>query len=69
VNQSRARRRRPCSGDGGHRRRGPRAGKGSGAYGGLVALLVEDWDGRRERSRRAPEAAAEGSPLTVVLQR
>jgi hypothetical protein len=53
VNQSRARRGRPCSGDGGHRRRGLRAGKDSGAYGGPVALLVEDWDGReREISTR-----------------
>jgi hypothetical protein len=69
VNQSRARRGRPCSGDGGHRRRGPRAGKGSGTHGGLVALLVEDWDGRRERSRRGPEAAAERSPSTAVLRR
>jgi hypothetical protein len=46
---SRAREGRPCSGDGGHRRRGPKAGKGSGTHGGLLALLVEDWDGQRER--------------------
>jgi hypothetical protein len=69
VNQSRARRERPCSGDGGHRRRGPRAGEDSGAYCGLVALLVEDWKGRNRRARRGPEAAAEGSPSTAVLRR
>jgi hypothetical protein len=69
VNQSRARRGRPCSGDGGHRRRGPRAGKDSGAYGGLVALLVEDWDGRNSRARRGPKAAAEESTAATVLRR
>jgi hypothetical protein len=65
VNQSRARRGWSCSGDGGHRRRGPRAGEDSGAYGGSVASLVEGWGGRKEGSRRGPEAAAERSPSTV----
>jgi hypothetical protein len=67
--RSRARRGQPCSGDGGHRRRGPRAGEDSGAYCGLVALLVEDWKGRNSRARRGPETAAEGSPSTAVLRR
>jgi hypothetical protein len=69
VNRSRPRKGQSCSGDGGHRRRGLRGGKGAGAHDGLVALLVEDWDGRRERSRRGPEAAAERSPSTAVLRR
>jgi hypothetical protein len=60
VNPNRARRGRWCSGDGDHRRRGPRAGKDSGSYCGLVALLVAEvveFDGdprwrRRGRRRR-----------------
>jgi hypothetical protein len=66
--RSRARRRRPCSGDGGHRRRGPRARKGSGTHGGLVALRVEDGDGRNGGVRLEPEMTAEGSPSTAELR-
>jgi hypothetical protein len=69
VNQSRARRGWSCSGDGGHRRRGLRAGEDSGAYSGSVAPLVEGWGGREEGSRRGPEVAAEGSPSTARLRR
>jgi hypothetical protein len=68
VNQNRARWRRPCSGDGGHRRRGSRAGKGSGSYCGLVALLVVDGDGRNSGVRLEPEVTAEGSPSTAELR-
>jgi hypothetical protein len=60
---------RPCSGDGGHRRWGPSAGIGLGAYGDPVAPLVEGWDGRKEGSRWGPEAAAEGSTAMRVLWR
>jgi hypothetical protein len=66
---NRAKRRRPCSGDGGHRRRGPRAGKGLGAYGDPVAPLVEGWGGRKSRARRRPETAAAGSTSTTRLRR
>jgi hypothetical protein len=69
VNPNRAKRGWPCSGDGDHRRRGPRAGKGSGSYCGLVALLVADGDGRNGEVRRGPEAAAEGSTSTARLRR
>jgi hypothetical protein len=67
VNPNRAKRGRPCTGDGGHRRRGPRAGKGSGPYCGLVALLVVDGDGRNTGVRLEPEVTAEGSPSTAEL--
>jgi hypothetical protein len=69
VNQSRAKRRRPCSGDGGHRRRGLRAGKGAGAYEGSAQPRVEGWGGRNGEARRGPEAAVEGSPSTVRFRR
>jgi hypothetical protein len=69
VNQSRARRGRPCSGDGGHQRRGPRAGEDSGAYGGPVAPLVEGWGGRKEGSRRGPGMVAARSPSTARFWR
>jgi hypothetical protein len=60
--------RRPCSGDGGHRRRGPSAGIGSGAYCGLVALRVVDGDGRNSGVRLEPEVTAEESPSTAELR-
>jgi hypothetical protein len=69
VNPNKEKWGRPCSGDGGHRRRGPRAGKGSGSYCGLVALLVVDGDGRNSRVRRGPEAAAEGSTAMMMFRR
>jgi hypothetical protein len=65
---NRAKRRRPCSGDGGRRRRGPGAGIGSEAYGDLVALLVVDGDGRNSGIRLEPEMTAEGSTATRVLR-
>jgi hypothetical protein len=68
VNPNRAKRGRPCSGDGGHRRRGSRAGKSSGSYCGLVALLVVDGDGRNGGVRLEPEVTAEGSPSTAELR-
>jgi hypothetical protein len=66
---NRAERGRPCSGDGGRRRWGPRGGKGTGAHEGPYAPRVEGWNGRKEGSRREPEAAAEGSTATRVLRR
>jgi hypothetical protein len=60
--------RRPCSSDGGHRRRGPSAGIGSGAYCGLDALRVVDGDGRNSGVRLEPEVTAEGSPSTAELR-
>jgi hypothetical protein len=68
VNPNRARQWRPCSGDGGHRRRGPRAGTSSAAYGGSVAPLVEDGDGRNGGVRQGPETAAEGSTATTMFR-
>jgi hypothetical protein len=59
---------RPCSGDDDHRRRGPRSGKSSGSYCGLVALLVVDGDGRNGEVRLEPEVTAEGSPSTAELR-
>jgi hypothetical protein len=69
VNPNRVRSGRPCSGDGGHRRRGPSAGIGSGAYCGLVVLRVVDGDGRNSGIRLEPEVTAEGSTATRVLRR
>jgi hypothetical protein len=69
MNQSRTRRGRSCSGNGGHRRRGLRGGKGAGAHEGSVAPRVGGWGGRNDRSRRGPEVAAEGSPSTARLRR
>jgi hypothetical protein len=60
---------RPCSGEEGHRRRGPRGGRASGAYGGRNEPRVEGTGGRERGSRREPEAAAEGSTTTAMLQR
>jgi hypothetical protein len=60
---------RPCSGEEGHRRRGPRGGKVSGAHGGLIGPCVKgrgDWKGG---PRREPEAAAEGSTTMAMLRR
>jgi hypothetical protein len=68
VNPNRVRSGRPCSGDGGRRRRGPSAGIGSGAYYGLVALRVVDGDGRNSEVRLEPEVTAEGSPSTAELR-
>jgi hypothetical protein len=65
VNPSRAKRGWSCSGDGGHRRRGLREGKGAGAQEGSVAPRVEGWGGQKNGSRRKPEVAAEGSPSTT----
>jgi hypothetical protein len=60
---------RPCSGKEDHRRRGPRGGEASGAYGGQIEPRVEGRGGREKKSRREPEAAAEGSTTTVMLRR
>jgi hypothetical protein len=68
VNPNRARWRQSCSGDGGHRRRGSRVGKGLGSYCGLVALLVVDGDGRNSGVLLEPEVTAEGSPSTAELR-
>jgi hypothetical protein len=59
---------RPCSGEGGRRRRGPRGEEVSGAHGGLNAPHVEGCGGRKSGSRRESEAAAEGSTMTAVLR-
>jgi hypothetical protein len=69
VNQNRARRGRPCSGDGGHRQRGLRAGEDSGAYGGSVTPLVEGWGDRKDGDRLEPEMVAARSPSTVRFRR
>jgi hypothetical protein len=69
MNQSRARWRRFCSDDGGHRRRDLRGGTGAGAHEGSIAPHVEGRGGRKKRSRRALEAAVERSPSTARLRR
>jgi hypothetical protein len=61
--------RRPCSGEEGHRQRGPRGGEVPGAHGGSIGLLVEGRDGRERGSPREPEATAEESMATAVLRR
>jgi hypothetical protein len=69
MNPSRAEQWRPCSGDGGRRRRGPRAGIGSRAYCGRVGLRVVDEDDRNSDVRPEPEVTAEGSTATRLLRR
>jgi hypothetical protein len=59
---------RPCSGEEGHWRRGPRGVRASGAYGGQIEPRVEGRGGRERGSRREPEAAAEGSMTTAMFQ-
>jgi hypothetical protein len=41
----RAKKGRPCSGETGRRRRGPRGGEDSGTHDGSGAPLVVDWGG------------------------
>jgi hypothetical protein len=66
---NRAKRWRPCSGDGDHRRWGLRGGKGTGAHEGSYAPRVESWGGRMGRVRRRPETTAAGSTSTARLRR
>jgi hypothetical protein len=61
--------RRLCSGEEGHRRRGSRGGKVSGAHGDLIGARVEGRGDRKGGPRREPEAAAEGSTTTAMLRR
>jgi hypothetical protein len=60
---------RPCSGEEGHRRRGPRGGEVSGAHGGLIAPCVKGRGAREGGSRREPGVVAEGSTTTMMLRR
>jgi hypothetical protein len=60
--------RRPCSGEEGHRRQGPRGGEASGAHSGLIGPRVKSRGDRKGGPRREPEAAVEGSTTTAMLR-
>jgi hypothetical protein len=53
---------------GGHRRRGPRGGKVSGAHSGPIAPHVEDQGDRRGLLQQESEVVAEGAMLTAMLR-
>jgi hypothetical protein len=61
--------RRRCSGEGVHRRRSRGWGEARGEQGGSIEHLGEGWGGRKGRSPRQTEAAAERSTATAMLRR